>query len=219
MTPKLESYKRKLQTSLMARFYLRFHVSLILIFSIFCGWLSDLLLLKTGLNLIILRYPLAVVGAYAAFMFAVWVWIEYSGIREYVNERKCEELIGDDVSETPEKRSENYLDWLNVGDPGASEGCITFIAVLLAAVIIFYFFGGYLLANAAVFFAEIVVELLLAAGLLRGLNRVESSGWMLSVMNATFWSFIFTLSVAVLFGWWALTYHHAEITLGQIIAK
>ena len=107
--------------------------------------------------------------------------------------------------------------WIDDAEAGVVQGQAA--NVLLAAVIIFNFFGGYLLANAAVFFAEIVVELLLAAGLLRGLNRVESSGWMLSVMNATFGSFIFTLSVAVLFDWWALTYHHAEITLGQIIAK
>ena len=222
MAPKLESYKQKLQTSLSARFYLRFHVSLILLFSIVCGWIIDWLLLKAGLKLIILRYPFAVLGSYAAFLLAVKVWIEYSGINEYLEQRKSEELVGEHVSEVHHGRSFNYLDWLNLGDVANifdNLGCTIVIAITIVAVILFYFFGGYLIANAAALFSEIVVELLLAAGLLRGLNHIEASGWLLGTMNATFWPLIFTLTIAILFGWWAGVYHPGAITLGQILAK
>ena len=220
LTPKLESYKRKLQASLAARFYLRFHVSLILLFSIVCGWVVDLLLLKIGLRPIIVRYPLAVLGAYIGFLSGVWVWIEYSGIREYMNQRKSEELVGDQVREAREKPGANPIDIADLGNLGIDgEGCVVIIAVVIGAIVLFYFFGGYLIANAAALFSEIVVELLLAAGLLRGLNRIEASGWLLGTMNATFWPLIFTLTIAILFGWWAGVYHPGAITLGQILAK
>lgn len=198
---KIEVFREKLRHSLSARFFPRFHVSLILLFAIAMGWVTDLLLLAAGLDKMAARYVLAIVGAYLTFLFGVYLWIEYSGIREYINVRKRNELIGEDVPRDREKISRGdavdaalSADFLMVGP----EGCLIVLAVLATGFGVFYFLGGYIFAYATTFFAEIVLELLLAAGLLHGLKRVESSGWLLSVWRSTWPSLLFSILVALL---------------------
>ncbi len=199
---RLEIRKDKLRHSISTRFFVRFHISLILLLSIFCGWSADMLLLTAGLTTMAVRYVLAVCAAYGGFLLGVYIWIEYSGIREYLNRRKAELLVGDDVPQKPEFQI-SKVEELALLDPTGcligGEGCLTVVAVFFALVILFFFFGGYLWLNAASFFTEIVLELLLAAGLMRGFNRVESSGWVIGTISATWWSLMFTLATTLLF--------------------
>ena len=200
---KMEKYKDKLRHSLSAKFFLRFHASLILFFTILSGWLVDIALLKIGVNSMMIRYPLAIIAAYGVFLLGVYGWIEYSGIRQYVESKRAAELIGDDVpmktkGDISESNGWQLLDpsVMNAG----GEGCLIWFGIIFVAMIAFAFFGGFLVTGAASLFAEIVLELLLAAGLLHGFRRYESSGWVSSVMNYTFWSLIFTITVAVMIG-------------------
>lgn len=213
MTTKLESYRRKLETSLAARFYLRFHVALILALSIMCGWLADLGLLKLGVTRMLWRYPLAVLGAYAGFLGGVWLWIEYSGIRDFLRQQKLDELVGEAVTAAPQKTLQPME--LIRNTVWVPEGCLILLIVMTPVL----FFGGYIFANAALVFSEIVLELLLAAGLIRGLGRVEASGWALGAMNATYWSFMFTLVVSILFAWWAESTFPGVQTIADVITR
>ena len=219
---KIEIFRDKLRHSLSARFVLRFHASLILLFTILVGWMVDWLLLRSGLKPMAVRYPLAILGGYGAFIFGTYLWIEYSGIRDYVRIRNAELLIGDDVQgrSATELEKSGPWDWFidPLGCAMGGEGCFTVFAIFFAVVLLFYFFGGFVFANAASFFAEIVVELLLAAGLLKGLSRYESSGWMMSVLNFTYWSLIYTLTLALLFAWWAHTYYPSAVTVADVIS-
>ena len=200
---KLNAYRDKLRHSLSARFFLRFHVSLILLFTILFGWLTDIALLNIGITSMMVRYPLAIIAAYGVFLLGVYCWIEYSGIRQYIKFRRVPELVGDDVPMKPQDSLVGPRGW-ELLDPSVmflgGEGCFIWFGLIFAAFFLYLFFGGYLLTGAASFFAEIVLELLLAAGLLRGVRRYESSGWISGVMNYTFWSLIFTITVAVLIG-------------------
>lgn len=219
---KIEIFRDKLRHSLSARFLLRFHVSLILLFTILAGWLVDWLLLKAGVKAMAARYPIAILFAYGAFIAGTYVWIEYSGIRDYIKIRKAQELVGDDVP----RKSAGHLattkpwDWMvdPTGCAMGGEGCLTVLAIFFVLIFLFYFFGGYVFANAATFFADIVLELLLAAGLLKGISRYESSGWIQSMLNSTYWSLVYTITLALLFAWWAHTYYPSAITLSDVIA-
>lgn len=204
---KLEIFRDKLRYSLSARFFLRFHVSLILAFSIACGWAADWLLLKAGLSTMAIRYVLAILVAYGAFLLAVYLWIEYTGIRQYVTQRNAKYLVGDEVGRKP-RDSLDRKDGIEmlldpVGWGLAGEGCMIVAVLCIGFVVLFYFFGGFIWANAATFFADLVLELLLAAGLLKGIKRNESSGWVMGVINSTYWSLVFTIAIALLFSLWA----------------
>ncbi len=197
---KIEAYKSKLRYSLSARFFLKFHVSLILFFTILTGWLVDIALLNIGVGAMMVRYPLAIVCAYGVFLFGVHVWIEYSGIREFIKYRRAQELVGDDVPSEPYKEAGWGLLDPSIATVGG-EGCFIWLALVFALMVAYFFFGGFLITGAASFFSEVVLELLLAAGLLRGIRRIESSGWVLGVMNYTFWPLIFSITVSVVVGW------------------
>jgi hypothetical protein len=64
------------------RFYLRFHMSLILLATALSGVLSAKVLLLLHVDNITIRYPLAVVIAYLAFFLFVKLWLKYMSSRQ-----------------------------------------------------------------------------------------------------------------------------------------
>ena len=64
---------------LLARFYLRFHISLILLWSFCAGLLVTKAMLWAGIHSMVWRYPLALLASYAAFFLGVRVWLAYVG--------------------------------------------------------------------------------------------------------------------------------------------
>ncbi|MEP7154498.1 MAG: hypothetical protein ABI905_01900 [Betaproteobacteria bacterium] len=219
---KIEIFRDKLRHSLSARFLLRFHVGLILIFTILNGWLVDVSLLKLGVSRMATRYFVSILVAYGAFYLGVYLWIEYSGIKEYIKIRKAHMLVGDEVPRMPPENMETW-EWHPAYDAlgclGGIEGCLVVIAFVGALMAAFYFLGGYVAANALAFFSDIVLELLLAAGLLRGLNRYEASGWMISVWRSTRWSLAFALFVALVCGGLAQSSYPTAKTVPDVIKQ
>lgn len=59
------------------RFFLRFHMSLILLATVLTGLLSTKLLLLVPVDNIVIRYPLAILVAYLAFFLFVKLWLAY----------------------------------------------------------------------------------------------------------------------------------------------
>lgn len=72
--------KKRLARMLGKRFFLRFHLSLILGFSFAVGLLATKLLLLAGLESLLIRWLLAVLLAYAGFLVGVRVWLAYIGL-------------------------------------------------------------------------------------------------------------------------------------------
>lgn len=64
---------------LLARFYLRFHISLILLWSFSAGFLVTKAMLWAGIHSMVWRYPLALLASYAAFFLGVRIWLAYVG--------------------------------------------------------------------------------------------------------------------------------------------
>jgi hypothetical protein len=162
--------KQKLSHSISARFLVRFHVSLILTGAVAAGCLANWLLYRAGVTSMLVRHPAAVIGAYIAFLAGLHLWIRYSGIREYVNSRRSKELL---EPEGVTLRHGRRGDWVPTDVPvWADDGCLLVMGFVLVAVLAFAM-GGYLILYAADLMAELVFELLLVAGLIRGIRRVD----------------------------------------------
>jgi hypothetical protein len=126
-------------------------------------------------------------------------------------------LIGDNVPEA-DREGHNPVQWVDVLQFGSLwEILIIPAVVVFLGALLFYFLGGYLVVTAPGFMAEVVFELLVASGMVRGLVRVEKSGWVLGVMNATFWPLIFSLGIALAIGAVAFKYFPGAATLGHIL--
>ncbi len=195
---RLETYRESLKHSLNAQFVLRAHVTMIILGTSLATWLIDFLLLKASVVSMIFRYPIAILGGYGVFLLGVKMWLNYSGIQEYLNQRDAEAMLNAQPH-TPLNRSSwdgSGLDLFPVGD---AEGCLFIIAV---AVVGFIFFWG-LGAFATQLFADVVLEVILAAGLLKGLRKAESSGWVTGAWNSTKYWLLLVLVIAGGFAVWA----------------
>ncbi len=68
---------QRVMNKIKERFFLRFHMSLILLATVLSGLLATKLLLLAQVHNIVIRYPLAVVFAYLAFFLFVKLWLLY----------------------------------------------------------------------------------------------------------------------------------------------
>src|SRR4051812_40596024 len=136
---RLEVFRARLRHSLPARFFLRFHVSLIVLATLLSGWLADVVMLRAGLRSMLLRYPLVIAASYGALLAGVGAWLRYSGIAEYVSRRKAQDLVGDGVPGAPAPPGVGWLDpsgYFNL--TGDVEGCLLGTLAIVAIVA----FGG-----------------------------------------------------------------------------
>lgn len=77
--------KQRLAAWLSQRFFVRFHLSLILGFCLAVGLLTTKGFLALGLETMHWRWPLALLAAYLAFLLGVRVWLAYVGIGRYLD--------------------------------------------------------------------------------------------------------------------------------------
>lgn len=211
---KLEVFRARLRHSLPARFLLRFHLTLIVTASIFLGWLVDVVLLHKGVRSMIARYPIVILVSYGVFIAGIGAWLRYSGIADCVNRYKARYLIGDNVRQAS-RGARVVPDPSGIFDPTGGfwgEGCL--LAVL--AIVVFLAFGGYTIMTAPAFFADVVIELLLAAGLLHGVKRAREAGWVSGVVANTWGSPVVAFLLAFIAWMLARAYHPQPATLGEL---
>jgi len=207
---RIETYRESLKYSLKARFFLRFHAGLIILWTSLITWGADVVMLKCGALSMLVRYPLAIMVGYAAFLIGVKVWLGYSGIREYLNQRDAEELV---KSPQQEVNQRDYFDWSLDTFSGDAEGCLAMIVVAVAALLTFWLLGAF----ATQLFADVVLEVILAAGLLKGLRKTESSGWLTGAWGSTKYWLLFVLVAAVIFAAWAHVKYPDSTTASQVL--
>lgn len=85
--------KRRLAGLLAHRFFLRFHLSLILGFSFAIGLLATKGLLLLGLESLLLRWPMAVFAAYGGFLLGIRVWLAYIGLGRHLGDEDEESVV------------------------------------------------------------------------------------------------------------------------------
>lgn len=87
-----EDGKERLAAILGRRFFLRFHISLILAFAFAAGLLATKGFLALGMETLHWRWPLALLFAYGAFLVGVRIWLAYVGLGRYVDDEPDPEL-------------------------------------------------------------------------------------------------------------------------------
>jgi hypothetical protein len=212
---RIEVYRDRLKRSLAARFFLRFHIALILGATLVAGSVVDVLLLHAGLRSMLIRYPVAILAAYGTFICGIKLWLDYSGIAEYLDRNAAEKLVGNGVPAEPlqMRRPLDWADGVQFFSGADGEGCL----IVIAVVVVVFALGGYAFIAAETIFANVVLEIFLAAGLLRGVRRLQGSGWLLGLWSVTWPSLAFTLFLALMAGWYA-HYLPDVTTLADLLA-
>jgi hypothetical protein len=166
-------------------------------------WVADKTMLVAGVDSMAWRYLLAIGVGYAAFLLCLKLWIP-----RWRNRIRLGEIHRDLVqakqksSETTGKNSSPEA-WWYLFDPSwafvvGGEGC-AIIAIVLLVLLAAIGGGLYFFLSAESFFADIVLELLLAAGLFRGLRNLNAMGWENRIFKSTLPGVLLTLVVAELF--------------------
>lgn len=83
------------------RFFLRFHMSLILIATALSGLLATKALLLLNVKEMLIRYPLAVVFSYLVFFVLIKIWLWYVSSSESGREKSTVENVLDAVGDVP----------------------------------------------------------------------------------------------------------------------
>lgn len=206
------------------------------------GFIASFLLLRSGLDTMWLRYPTALGGAYAVFLFLLWLWLrtkaeDYSDFPDLANLPSGHggsnpEYFGkggrfggggasehfdsahDVVPSSPDFDAPvgEALDAVSCAD----EYTLPLAALtLLAAILLSSLWVVY---TAPVLFAELLVDGVLAASLYRRLRGLETRHWLETALRRTFWPFALTAFVVTCCGWAMQAYAPEAHTMGQVIA-
>jgi hypothetical protein len=114
----------------------------------------------------------------------------------------------------------------NVAEGGLSalgeEGGI--VAIVILAVLAFFMTvivgaGVYLVYEAPFILSEAAFEFVLAASLVRGTKRIDSSDWLGSVLKTTWIPFVITLALAVLAGYLIHVYFPEVTRISELFTR
>jgi hypothetical protein len=105
-----------------------------------------------------------------------------------------------------------------LGDEGGIVAVVVF-AVLAAMMAVIVGAGAYLVYEAPFILSEAAFEFVLAAGLVRGARRIDSSDWMGSVFKTTSLPFALTLALALLAGYLMQHYFPGISRISELISR
>lgn len=190
------------------RFFLRIHMTLILLGTFLGGLVATRMLMKLGVNVLALRYGIAVCLAYLVFLVLLKLWLMYvgSGGHSPVDAGDGLDLV---LDEGPGVRtlhasrggggSSSSFD-LDVD--GDLEGLI-FMIVLIAVVLLLGGIAVYYVYTAPALLSEAAFEAVLAGSIARRAKKSEGTGWIGAVTRATVVPFLAVLALSILLGWLA----------------
>ncbi len=220
-----DGIKRGLMRTLTRRFFLRFHVAVIVAWTFCCGLVLSKMLLAIGQESMAMRYGIALVFAYLMFLLAVRLWLQYAGYGRYLRGKGDVPLDapvgGSPRTSTPSDihpgggdfggagASGSYdtgsaADASFVGDgadaaAGVAEGGLPglIIALLIVIASALFALAAYLVASAPLVLVDAAFEALLAGGMIRGARRMDSASWVGTVVRATYIPFcaVFVLTI------------------------
>jgi len=105
-----------------------------------------------------------------------------------------------------------------LGDEGGIVAVVVF-AVLAAMMAVIVGAGAYLVYEAPFILSEAAFEFILAAGLVRGARRIDSSDWMGSVFKTTSLPFALTLALALLAGYLMHHYFPGITRISELVSR
>ena len=228
METRLDVSRQRFVRETAARFFLRFHMSLIFAGAAAGGVLASRWLFVSGVDALAERYALAVVGAYFVFFVLVRGWIFYAtrlappdpgldapggwpggggGGGPHVAGGGGQ-FGGGGASGTFEggvlPRVEAATPPSGGGGSGFSLDLDDAWLVVLALLVFVACLGGaalWVVWQAPVILPEAAFEALLAAGLVKAARRAQTGGWARGVLRSTALPFALMLGASVVLGW------------------
>jgi len=199
--------KARVRAWLEQRFFLRIHMTLILLGTFLAGVVATRVLMSTGVNVLALRYAIAIVLAYAVFLALVKLWLMYV---------RSDGEVSVDVGDAVDIALPDAHDVGSMHVSGGSSSSFDFdlgvgddlggLILMIVIVAIVFLLGGiaiYFIWTAPVLLGEAAFEAVLAASIARRAKRAEGAGWLSAVWRATVWPFIGVLALSIFLGWLA----------------
>lgn len=196
-----KSRKQRFKESLLARYFVRFHMSLILLATMGAGMLASRFLLGWGVQVPFVRYPLNVVLSYGVFLLLVRLWISYVNEEESHADTALDLLEETGLPDIPLSSVRGggggginlNLPDIDVGD---GDGCAV-LAVLALLIAVILGAGGYLLYTAPEILSEVAFDAMLASSLVKVTRRMERQGWIVSAVRGTIIPFSIVLATTL----------------------
>jgi hypothetical protein len=224
---RLDTSRERFVRKMGARFFMRFHMTLIFGGAVAGGILASRWLLVSGVDALAERYALAVLGAYVVFFILVRAWIVYvtwfppgdpgldaSNLLPRGGWRGADFAGGGGGRSGGGGASGTFdggaLPRIESATPSSRGGLsATFDLddgwlIVLALLLFVACLGGaalWVVWQAPVILPEAAFEALLAAGLVRAARRARFGGWAGGVLRSTALPFTLVLGSAVVLGW------------------
>lgn len=164
------------------------------------GFLTSAAMLWLGVDRMWIRYSLAVLAAYAAFIGMIRLWAECERSRIETS-RELEKLSADDADDQPppgrsrlndndsnlhpppDRSGWDYLSLPDFDLPDLDEGCLPLIVLgaLLAVVVALFA----VVWAAPGLLAEVILDVVLVAALYKRLRGIERSHWLATAIRRT----------------------------------
>lgn len=181
-------------------------MSLILLLTGFIGFISSFSLLHLGIDKMWIRYPLAILSAYAAFLLLLRLWLAIQ--RSQFNADSSGDVDFVETNRNPDSGFGGNADFGGGGAGGSWDGGnvssnasvtgsgldgfdfdLDEIGVLILAIVAII--GGivasfYIIYIAPILLAEILVDGLLLGGLHRRVRHIEQKHWLQTAVYKTF---------------------------------
>jgi hypothetical protein len=191
----------KIKRYLMRRSSPRLHMCLIVLCTAAAGFMCSFLLLSLGLNLMSVRYTLAVGFAYLTFLFLVWLWLQHQKMQlDY--DIDPEDIT--DVADIFPVGGNGNVDFIGGGGGGGDGGgpdigidfdidSLSVVLIALAAALAGIIASVFVVFSSPVLFAEVLLDSLLSYGLYKRLTNLEKGHWLKTAIKKTWLPFLIIL--------------------------
>ncbi len=229
---------RQFKRSLMLKrvhVYIRHHgtprlqMFVILCGTALCGFLTSVALYELGFHSMVLRYPLAVFGAYVAFLIFLWLWILYYRMQYQPSTDTIEEVDPFLLSDTyhsmiPSSHHREYteLEKEITNDSVSLESLDfdfeDFVVVLTIIIAIGSALTAsiYFIITAPALLAEMMLDGVLCMALYHRFQHIEQHYWLESALTKTFFPFLWLAVVFAITGAILHWYAPEAITIGGV---
>ncbi len=205
-------------------------ISLLIVALTACGgFLASYGLYRLGIYSLWLRYVLAVVFAYLAFLFLLRVWLVYQqdsgdNERSASSSPKVDESLGFNASNVLDPNSGNSSHQSSRRGYGRFDFALGFnseefgILLLLTATLMVLFWATFSIILAVPsFVAELLISTAFAGGLYRRVRELKGVDWVRSALRSTVLPFLVIAVVFALSGAWMQWRVPQAKTIGQFL--
>lgn len=207
----------------------RLAMAFILIITGAAGVAASWGMLKAGVLQMWLRYPLAVLIAWGAFLILLWLWMQVERRYFKADEQMAELLKGRDPKEAMRRLKDNdssVLDWFNnVPDIGDAEGCAALAVIAIVLSLVAFALGAIfnVLMGAPILFAEVFVDAVLVSALYKRVKPLRDQWWVIGAASHTWKPVMLTAALlvvcALIFSFIAPKAHTAGDVLAHLRGK